>query len=115
MAWLKKATSSVSGKGLLIRSSPAPDRSQSYAQGQLLGGFDAFGDHFQVEVVRQVDHGGHQLAVFFALSMPPTKLLSIFSKAIGRLLRCTKEENPVPKSSSENRTPSRPKAHPSSA
>ena len=29
-------------------------------------GFDAFGDHFQAEVVRQVDHGVHQLAVFFA-------------------------------------------------
>ena len=32
-------------------------------QGQLLGGLDAFGHHFQVEVVRQVDHRAHQLAV----------------------------------------------------
>ncbi|MOA36270.1 hypothetical protein D3C78_1577830 [compost metagenome] len=43
-------------------------------------------------------------------SMPPTKLLSILSRAMGRLLRCTNEENPVPKSSREKRTPRRPRA-----
>ncbi len=30
------------------------------------GGLDAFGDHFQVQVVRQVDHGPYQLQVFRA-------------------------------------------------
>ena len=32
----------------------------------MLRRFDALRDHFQLEVVRQVDHGRHQLAVFFA-------------------------------------------------
>ncbi len=43
-------------------------------------------------------------------SMPPTKLRSIFNRVIGRLLRWTKDEKPVPKSSSEKRTPSWPSA-----
>ncbi|MNZ78114.1 hypothetical protein D3C78_966780 [compost metagenome] len=43
-------------------------------------------------------------------SIPPTKLRSTLSKVIGRLLRWTKEEKPVPKSSRENRTPRRPRA-----
>ena len=33
---------------------------------KLLRGFGAFGNHFQFQVVRQVDHGMHQLAVLFA-------------------------------------------------
>src|SRR3990167_3330442 len=44
-------------------------------QRQLLGVFHALADHLQIEVVRQVDHRPHQLAIFRALAHAADKAL----------------------------------------
>jgi hypothetical protein len=62
--------------------------------------------HLQVKVVRQVDHHPYQLAIF--RSTPHyrrPKLLSIFQHGDGQAIKVRKEENRLPKSSSEERTP----------